>query len=112
MANITGKNKTPLINYLSEVAADKEFNLHILEWNNSILLRNCTETGNLIDLKLSNQKQKPWVQLTVNPFYFNNAVFPIFACHLCNSNILSLDPKQDKSQFDKILCHHSKVARC
>ena len=44
-----------LINYLTEISASKDFNLNLVGWNKTVILRNCTDTGALVDLANSKQ---------------------------------------------------------
>ena len=97
-----------MINYLTEISASKDFNLHLVGWNKTVILRNCTDTGALVDL--GNSKQiLPWVQLSLKRFNFKNEQYGIFACMECCSNILTMSIEQNPQEFDKILCAHSKV---
>ena len=74
METITSKDQTNLVTYLSEVSANVEFNVHLLSWNNTIILRNSTDTGSLVDITKSGSLVKPWVQLTVKPFHYQVSV--------------------------------------
>ena len=70
MAEVSGKDKHFIVNYLTEISATRDCNLHLVKWNNTVLLRNCTETGKLVDLRDSKEIVKPWVQLCLKSFHF------------------------------------------
>ena len=59
---ITNKDSDLLVNYLSEISADKEQSFFILKWKNNIIVKDCDDDGHLIDL--SKSVSSPWVQLT------------------------------------------------
>ena len=108
MEQITLKDQK-LINYLTEISASMEYNLHLVGWNNTVILRNCTEAGALVDLADSKQQITPWVQLTFKDFTFKSKQYGIFACMACCSNILTMSIEQNPEEFKDILCDHSKV---
>ena len=59
------------INYLSNVRQEKSYNLHYVQDEKTLVLRNCSDEGNLIDLKQSKSVLstcKPWVLLTLRTF--------------------------------------------
>merc|ERR1711983_452544 len=89
MEVITLKNQK-LINYLTEISASMEFNLHLVGWNNTVILRNCTEAGALVDLTNSKEQIIPWVQLELKEFTFKSKQYGIFACMACCSSILTM----------------------
>ena len=49
--DISSKDSVATINYLSNIAADRDNNFQPLKWNNSVILRNCSDNGELVDLK-------------------------------------------------------------
>ena len=51
------------IDYLGGINADKNFNIHHLRERKLLVMRNCDQTGQLIDLKIAVKKQKivPWI---------------------------------------------------
>ena len=57
-ANITTSNKSSTINYLANIASTKDTSLHILKWNNAIIMRECDIQGNLLDLRQSKETLK------------------------------------------------------
>ena len=106
---ITEKDPLSTLNYLANIHENKDFNFHILKWNNCVVLRNCNKKGELIQLN-KNTDSVPWILLTFKPFKFKNIVYPIFSCSQCSPNILKMSIEQDPADFSSILCAHSKVA--
>ena len=106
---ISEKDPLSTLNYLANIHENKDFNFHILKWNNCVVLRNCNKKGELIQLN-KNTDSVPWILLTFKPFKFKNIVYPIFSCSQCSPNILKMSIEQDPADFSSILCAHSKVA--
>ena len=104
---ITEHNSNSLTNYLCGILADKENNLFLLKWNNSLLLKDCDDDGHLIDVTKS--RSNPWIKLTAKPFY-DEKMFCIFSCEKCCPEILNLNLQQKHQSFESLVCHHSKVA--
>ena len=105
---ITNKDSDLLVNYLSEISADKEQSFFILKWKNNIIVKDCDDDGHLIDL--SKSVSSPWVQLTAKPF-FDQTIFCIYSCEKCCPEILNLSVHQRKDSFKNIVCHHSKIVK-
>ena len=105
---ITNKDSDLLVNYLSEISADKEQSFFILKWKNNIIVKDCDDDGHLIDL--SKSVSSPWVQLTAKPF-FDQTIFCIYSCEKCCPEILNLSVHQRKDSFKDIVCHHSKIVK-
>ena len=104
---ISEKDPLSTLNYLANIHENKDFNFHVLKWNNCVVLRNCNKKGELIQL---NYDSIPWILLTLKPFKFKNIVYPIFSCSQCSPNILKMSIEHDPADFGSILCAHSKVA--
>ena len=103
---ITEKNQNSLINYLCEISADTENNLFVLKWNNSVVVKDCDNDGQLINVTRS--RSNPWIRLTAKPFY-DDKMYCIFSCEKCCPDILNLNLQQKHQSFKSLLCHHSKV---
>ena len=70
-AQLSTKNQIE-INYLCNIRAEKDFNIRYLEEKKIVVLRNCNEIGNLIDLSKRSKGlrcDEPWVLLKVKIFY-------------------------------------------
>ena len=68
-AQLSTTNKIE-INYLCNIRGDKSFNIKYLDEQKVVVLRNCDEVGNLLDLsKRIKSHTKPWVLLKVKTFY-------------------------------------------
>ena len=106
---ISQKDPMSTVNYLANIHENKEFNFHILNWNNCVVMRNCNKKGELIPLN-RNTDSFPWILVTLKPFKFKNLVCPVFSCSHCSPNILKMSIEQDPADFSSILCAHSKVA--
>ena len=106
---ISEKDPLSTLNYLANIHENKDFNFHVLKWNNCVVLRNCNKKGELIQLN-KNSDSIPWILLTLKPFKFKNIVYPIFSCSQCSPNILKMSIEHDPADFGSILCAHSKVA--
>ena len=108
---ISSKDSRSTINYLSNIAMDRDNNFRPLKWNNSVILRNCCVNGQLVDLKKPSENL-PWLLLTLKPFTYQGQVYPVFSCSSCSPNIMKMSVEQNPTEFVNILCFHSKVARC
>ena len=89
MESVTKKSQK-FINYLTEISATKEFNLHSVGWNKTVILRNCSVSGTLVDLSRSDQTTKLWIQLSLKIFELDNDRYGIFACLQCGPSILTM----------------------
>ena len=100
MEGITLKDQK-LITYLTEISASKELNLHLVGWNKTVILRNCTEAGALVDLRNSKEQIVPWVQLTLKMFEFKNEKYGIFACVKCYFSMLTMNTDQNPADYSQ-----------
>ena len=79
------------INYLCNTRQNINYNLHFLKHRETVIMRNCDNSGNLIDLKQST-KEKPWIRLVLKTFMFNVS----FSTRVCQ---LDCNPSQVKSNL-------------
>ena len=107
VTDITHRNSNSLVNYLSEVSADRENNLFLLKWRNTVILKDCDDDGHLLDV--TKTKTNPWIKLTARQFYNDQTIFSIFSCEKCCPEVLKLNVQQKPEKFPQILCRHSKV---
>ena len=110
---VLSNNDKMTINYLCNIRNDKDFNIRYFEERKTIVMRNCDESGNLMDLKSPKHRfllNKPWVLLKLKTFEDQGEKYEVPICKTCNSNIDNLCTKQSQNNIMNEVCHHSKIA--
>ena len=101
------------VNYLCNLRDDKDYNIHLLRESRLLVMRNCSQDGNLSDLKLPKHKyvsEKPWVLLNIKDFKDKSRTYEIPVCCTCTPELAQISSYQCYESIVPLLCHHSRVA--
>ena len=100
------------VNYLCCIKEDTDYNIKFYRDKLIVVIRNCDESGKLIDLKLSQAKmiEKPWVLLRVRDFKIDGRSYKVPVCHLCNDCTESMSEEQTHEKIASVVCIHCKIS--
>ena len=100
------------INYLCSLRDDKEYNVKFVQKKQTIVIRNCDETGTVLDIALSESKlsDKPWILLTIRKFNIDGFGISVPVCFSCSPELKQISSIQTYENIINVLCIHSKVS--
>ena len=84
------------INYLCSLRDDKEYNVKFVQKKQTIVIRNCDETGTVLDIALSESKlsDKPWILLTIRKFNIDGFGISVPVCFSCSPELKQISSIQ------------------